>query len=299
MMIYSMTGYASRHIEVTLADGPQVSLGVELRSVNSRFLDIYFKMPEECRVYEVYYRQLITQAFKRGKIEIKITIDSSASRLGAMPSDDLLRHFEQVQAQIIKKMPQARPFSVEEIFRLSASNQDEKIDFSLMHTSIEALLKDSIDDLLKARAKEGLHLNEMLEQCLMQLENAVEQALPLIPLSIEQQRLKFIQKFQAASEEALLAESAIQDRLLSEITAYAIRIDIAEEVSRLQAHIQEIKQLLKEAGALGKRLDFLIQELHREANTLGSKSAHLELSRLAMDMKVTIEQMREQVQNIE
>ncbi|HYP71828.1 MAG TPA: DUF1732 domain-containing protein, partial [Variovorax sp.] len=158
-----------------------------------------------------------------------------------------------------------------------------------------------IDDLAAARAREGARLAAMLSDRVSQLRKLAEQAAPLVPQLVEQQRQRFLERWQEAmglAAGSTLPEAA-QDRALSEATAFAIRIDVAEELTRLASHLDEIERLLKKGGDIGKRLDFLIQELHREANTLGSKSATLELSRIGVDMKVLIEQMREQVQNIE
>jgi uncharacterized protein (TIGR00255 family) len=141
----------------------------------------------------------------------------------------------------------------------------------------------------------------MLQGHLEQLRALAEQARPLIPQLVDQQRARFLERWKEAMalSEGTVTPEAAQDRALTEATAFAIRIDVAEELTRLAAHLDEIERLVKKGGEVGKRLDFLIQELHREANTLGSKSAALELTRISVDMKVLIEQMREQVQNIE
>ena len=154
---------------------------------------------------------------------------------------------------------------------------------------------------MAAREREGARLATMLLGHLKQLRELAEQAEPLVPQLVEQQRARFLERWKEAmalTEGRTLPEAA-QDRALTEATAFAIRIDVAEELTRLAAHLDEIERLVKKGGEIGKRLDFLIQELHREANTLGSKSAALELTRISVDMKVLIEQMREQVQNIE
>jgi uncharacterized protein (TIGR00255 family) len=141
----------------------------------------------------------------------------------------------------------------------------------------------------------------MLLDRIKQLRTLAGQAGPLVPQLVEQQRQRFLERWKEAMglTEGQVTPEAAQDRALSEATAFAIRIDVAEEVTRLSSHLDEVERLLKKGGEIGKRLDFLIQELHREANTLGSKSAALELTRISVDMKVLIEQMREQVQNIE
>ena len=159
----------------------------------------------------------------------------------------------------------------------------------------------ALTELLEARAREGKRLATMLLDRIAQLRKLAADATPLVPQLVEQQRLRFMERWKEAMAlaEGAVAPEAAQDRALTEATAFAIRIDVAEEVTRLDSHLDEIQSLLKKGGEIGKRLDFLIQELHREANTLGSKSATLELTRISVDMKVLIEQMREQVQNIE
>jgi uncharacterized protein (TIGR00255 family) len=163
------------------------------------------------------------------------------------------------------------------------------------------LARKTVDDLVAAREREGARLAEMLLGHLRQLRELAKQAAPLVPQLVEQQRARFLERWNEAMglAEGTATPEAAQDRALTEATAFAIRIDVAEELTRLAAHLDEIERLVKKGGEAGKRLDFLIQELHREANTLGSKSAALELTRISVDMKVLVEQMREQVQNIE
>jgi len=158
--------------------------------------------------------------------------------------------------------------------------------------------------MLAARAQEGARLATTITDRTAQLRALAEQAEPLVPQLVEQQRQRFLERWQAAMGDvgangAATTQQAAQDRALTEATAFAIRIDVAEEITRLHSHLDEIDRLLAKGGELGKRLDFLIQELHREANTLGSKSSSIELTRISVDMKVRIEQMREQVQNLE
>lgn len=166
---------------------------------------------------------------------------------------------------------------------------------------LPTLAEQALTELLEARAREGKRLATMLLDRIAQLRKLAADATPLVPQLVEQQRLRFMERWKEAMAlaEGAVAPEAAQDRALTEATAFAIRIDVAEEVTRLDSHLDEIQSLLKKGGEIGKRLDFLIQELHREANTLGSKSATLELTRISVDMKVLIEQMREQVQNIE
>ena len=184
------------------------------------------------------------------------------------------------------------------MLRLAASDQPPPQD---LDTHLAQLAQTALDALLDARAREGDKLVTMLRDRLASLRELAARAGPLVPQLVAQQRARFLERWQetlALAGGGVSAEAA-QDRALTEATAFAIRIDVAEEITRLSAHLDEVERLLNKGGELGKRLDFLIQEMHREANTLGSKSAALELTRISVDMKVLIEQMREQVQNIE
>ncbi len=184
------------------------------------------------------------------------------------------------------------------MLRLGSNHTAAHDDWS---AAVPALAETALKALLAARKQEGARLATMLHERVQQLRALTQQAVPLVPKLVEQQRQRFMERWKEAMglTEGSVAPEAARDRALSEATAFAIRIDVAEEVTRLQSHLDEIERLLKAGGEIGKRLDFLIQELHREANTLGSKSAALELTRISVDMKVLIEQMREQVQNIE
>jgi uncharacterized protein (TIGR00255 family) len=182
--------------------------------------------------------------------------------------------------------------------RLSANESGDTVDWG---PNLLALATRVLLDLQEARAREGSRLASMLREHVASLRALSKQALPLVPQLMEQQRLRFLDRWREAlalADASALPDTA-RDRALTEAAAFAIRIDVAEELTRIASHLDELDRLLKKGGELGKRLDFLIQELHREANTLGSKSAVLEMTRISVDMKVLIEQMREQVQNIE
>ncbi len=298
-----MTGYASAQHGAS-AEGAEAPvgnrrLGLEIRSVNSRFLDLSFRLPDELRAHEPALRALLTARLKRGKVEVRAAIESEDNNALPQPSPLLLQRLVSAQDTIQAWLPDARPLSVSDALRLcSANDADRNIDWSAV---LPELAAQALDELLKARAREGERLATMLHDRLQQLRTLAQTATPLIPLLVEQQRQRFVERWKEAMAlaEGSVAPEAAQDRALTEATAFAIRIDVAEEVTRMDSHLDEIERLLKKGGEIGKRLDFLIQELHREANTLGSKSAALELTRISVDMKVLIEQMREQVQNIE
>ncbi len=304
MPVYSMTGYASgqtsgpgSHPDTDERAATAARLGVEIRSVNSRFLDLSLKLPEELRQHEPALREVLSQRLRRGKVELRAALESTAQAGVTEPSVRLLQRLNSVQDSIKAWLPQAGELSVADVLRLAGNESASQGNWT---APLLAGTERVLDDLLAARGREGARLAAMLEESIAQLRSLTAQAKPLIPQLVAQQRARFLERWQEAM--GLVAgpvpESA-QDRAIAEATAFAIRIDVAEELTRLAAHLDEIERLVRQGGEIGKRLDFLIQELHREANTLGSKSAALELTRIGVDMKVLVEQMREQVQNIE
>ena len=305
MPVYSMTGYASaQHSTANTASEseskstPASHLGLEIRSVNSRFLDLSFRLPEELRQYEPALRELLISRLKRGKVEVRVSIESSAQNTVVDPTPRLLQRLNAVQDSVKAWLPDARPLSVADVIRLSASEASAPRDWADI---ILPLGQRALEELLSARQREGARLATMLLERIAQLRVLAEQAGPLVPQLVATQRQRFLDRWKEAmalTDNAALPEAA-QDRALTEATAFAIRIDVAEEITRVNSHLDELERLIKKGGEIGKRLDFLIQELHREANTMGSKSAALELTHISVEMKVLIEQIREQVQNIE
>jgi uncharacterized protein (TIGR00255 family) len=298
--VLSMTGYASvqARIEGDKPADSAASLGLEIRSVNGRFLDLALRLPDELRPCEPALRELVNSQIKRGKVELRASLDSAGSDGLQPPSPQLLARLTQLQREVQGQLPQAAGLSVAEALRLSS--QPER-SWPELQARLLALAREAVQELLAARQREGQRLVAMLADRCSQLRLLARQAGPLVPQLVEQQKNRFLERWREAMAlgEGSVPPEAAQERALTEATAYAIRIDVAEELTRLDSHLSEIERLLAAGGDIGKRLDFLIQELHREANTLGSKSATLELTRISVDMKVLIEQMREQVQNIE
>ena len=308
MAVYSMTGYSSTATALAAGSLGEIQLSVEIRTVNSRFLDISFRLPDELRQAEPALRTLITANIKRGKVEVRVSLENTLQNLPAKPSLAMLTQLQTIQLDIQSTLKEARSLSVADVIRLSSSQGNalgnmlgNGIDAA---TSLLELSQNAVVDLLLSREREGARLTVMLQSHLEQLRVLAAQAAPLIPLLVAQQRSKFMDRWNEAlalgnTDSKPETNQAAMDRALNEATAFAIRIDVAEELTRLASHLDEIERLLKKGGETGKRLDFLIQELHREANTLGAKSSVLELTRISVEMKVLIEQMREQVQNIE
>ncbi len=300
-----MTGYAAAQSsapatkpEADASADAGARLGIEIRSVNSRFLDLAFRLPDELRQSEPALRELVTAQLKRGKVEVRVWLENAGAGQLRPPSAATLQRLGSLEDSIKSWLPQAGALSVADVLRI-ASSEDKK-----PHNHAPELLKlakKALKELLSARAREGARLSAMLLDRTTQLRALTNLAEPMVPQLVEQQKSRFLERWRdamALADKSALPEIA-QDRALTEATAFAIRIDVAEEITRLSSHLDEIERLLLKGGEMGKRLDFLIQELHREANTLGSKSASIEMTRVSVDMKVLIEQVREQVQNIE
>ncbi|MBQ6657285.1 MAG: YicC family protein [Ottowia sp.] len=296
MAVYSMTGWGSAQ-----ANG----LLVELRSVNGRFLDVALRLPEELRACEPQLRALLAERLRRGKVELRAGLQAGGAAALTPPPITVMQGIAALQGAVLDWLPQARALSVAEALHL-AERATSGADTSEQAKTLLALAAKALDALLAAREREGARLAQLLQERIAALRALVQQAEPLAPQAVQAQQQRFLARWNealaaasATGDAAAPAPAAAQERALAEAASYAIRIDVAEELGRLAAHLDEIEAVLAKGGETGRRLDFLIQELHREANTLGSKSAALELTRISVDMKVLIEQMREQVQNLE
>lgn len=288
-MICSMTGYA-----VKTRDIERGSLQLELKSVNSRYLDFHFRITEELRSLEMPLREMLSARLSRGKVECRLTFNAAAARGEQLQlNTDLLGSLKSLSDRVRQEMPEAGPLSVNDVLRWPGMFGDQSVDFAALSPVVLALAREAIDDFTATRGREGEKLAAMIVDRVNAMREIVRQVAPRIP---EAQQL-FTDKLRQRLQEAL--GNASDDRILQEVAVFATRIDVAEEISRLSTHLDEVERVLKQGGASGKRLDFLMQELNREANTLGSKSAITEVSQAAMDLKLLIEQMREQIQNLE
>ena len=300
-----MTGYASATAQPansgeTPSPAPHPAVTVEARSVNGRFLDRSFRMPDELRSLVAALRELVSGSVKRGKIELRINTHKDSDTSWPNPQPEQLSRLSRLESQVQSWLPKAQGLSVHEALNwcktgaTGASANDE--------TVLDAA-RQCIQGFLEAREREGAKLVTMLKQRVATLRDLATQAEPLIPAAVQRQRERFLERWQealsATGATQTISEQSLHERAVNEAAAYALRIDVAEELTRLRAHLDEIERLLKKGGEVGKRLDFLMQELHREANTLGSKAAAIELTNISVEMKVAIEQMKEQVQNIE
>jgi uncharacterized protein (TIGR00255 family) len=299
MAVYSMTGYASAASDPPPGGVANATVTVEARSVNGRFLDLALRLPDELRSLEPALRELLTNTFRRGKVELRASTARESEGTLPAPTTDQLNRLAYLQSSVQGWLPQARSLSVNEaLLWCRAGAAPQRLDEPAMEAA-----RRCIEGLREARAREGARLVKMLLDRVTRLRELAAQTAPLLPVVLKRQQARFLERWNEALSSAQagtsVSEQALHERALGEAAAYAIRIDVAEELSRLASHLDEIERLLKAGGELGKRLEFLIQELQREANTLGSKSAALELTTISVEMKVAIEQMREQVQNLE
>ena len=311
-MIYSMTGYASATRELAAASGTGgVSVSVELRTVNSRFLDLNFRMPEDVRVCEPTLREMLMTKLSRGKVDIRINVQRSeqGANAGAL-NRDALDQLATLERAVLEVFPDSGRLRTGEILRWPGVLAESEVAAEVLRDAVLGCGKQAIADLIDVRAREGAQLAGMLIANVTEMEAIVAKITPLVPELIVKHQQKIVERLQEAlgivAPEANgsatiggVSREEINERIRQEVTMYGIRIDIAEELSRLTAHLNETRHVIEKGGRVGKRLDFMMQELNREANTLGSKAAAKELADASMTLKLLIEQMREQVQNLE
>ena len=288
-MILSMTGFAA-----VAADLPGVSLSVDLRSVNHRYLDLQIRLPDELRAQESALRERIAAELKRGKVECRISLNRAAPGAATIAvSRERVQQLAQAAADVERHAPGAAPLSVAEILRWPGVLAEPTVAPEELAAHALALVAGALRELAASRTREGAKIADALEERCAAIEGQVARVAPRIPAL----HAAYVEKLAARLKEAGLDPD--QDRLKQELALFATKIDVAEELQRLSTHVAEVRRVLGAGGSAGKRLDFLMQELHREANTLGSKSVDAELSQASLELKVLIEQMREQVQNIE
>jgi uncharacterized protein (TIGR00255 family) len=264
-------------------------------------------MNDDLRAVEPTLRETISKHASRGKIECRLSL-GRASAVGASQTLNrtMLADLERMQNEIRGQFVDAPPLSVSELLRWPGVIEDAGIAQETLQADVMAAVAETVAAFVASREREGAALQAMLISRVESMEAIVQQITPLIPQIVSQFQQKSIERMQEAlglAEQNALAKTLSRDeamdRIRQEVTLYGIRIDVAEELTRMKAHLTETRNILKKGGSLGKRLDFMMQELNREANTLGSKAAAKELSDASMELKLLIEQMREQVQNLE
>ena len=288
-MIQSMTGYAA-----STADSARGTLALELRSVNSRFLDVQMRTAEELRALEPILRELIAGRVARGKIDCRLSFVEGSAPAGAQHLNTAaLAQLKALAKEARKAFPKADELRVADVLRWPGVVSGTPGDERELRAIAERLGRRALDELTAARGREGAKLAAAVGERAAAMRNCVEKVAPLMPQSVAAYQAKLAERL----KEAL--GSADDDRVRAEVAMFAAKVDVDEELTRLRAHLGEVERILKKGGAVGKRLDFIAQELNREANTLASKAASPAIADGALELKVLVEQIREQVQNIE
>ncbi len=288
-MTTSMTGFAAHSLNLDHA-----SVNIDLRSVNQRYLELHFRLADEFRALEPQLRELIQQRLARGKVECRINLialPTASQDNGLNPA--ILERLALWQSDVMQRVPNSTPLSVNEILRWPGAVPAATLTQDALNQAALDGVRATLDELVASRQREGAKLKQHILDRLGAAEAQVAGLQPLLPALVAAQREKLAERLRDALGDAS------HERLAQEVALAAQKADIDEELSRLAAHFSEVRRVLDQHGAVGKRLDFLMQELHREANTLGAKSVAVETSRVSLELKVLIEQMREQVQNIE
>ncbi len=288
-MIYSMTGFASTTRELATT-----ALNIELRSVNHRYLDLQFRLPEDLRTLEPGLRELIVARLQRGKVECRIGLNPLPDAKHSLElNHDLLKQLRALSEKLRLAWPSVPGLTAAEILRWPGMLGSETLSLDETRAVCHEALAKVLEEFTASRAREGEKLKALLLERVASMETRVAAVAPRMPQIVA----AFQEKLAARLREVVAAGD--DERIRQEITLFANRIDVDEELSRLVTHFSEIRRILAAGGAVGKRLDFMMQELNREANTLGSKSVDVEVTRVSLDLKLLIEQMREQIQNIE
>ena len=288
-MILSMTGYASHTAKVGSA-----LVTIDLRSVNQRYLEIAFRLPDELRMVEAALREAISRRLNRGKLECRLSqvpLPEATSDIGLNPA--ILESLSDWQKQVRARFADAAPLSVADILHWNGALTLPGMSANDELPALMAVMEATLDDMTASRQREGEKLKAHIDQRLDAASKLIDEARALLPGVLAAWR----EKLSVRLKEALIDDG--NERLAQEFAVFAQKIDVDEELSRFATHIAEVRRTLEKGGAAGKRLDFLMQELQREANTLGSKSVSTETTRISVELKVLIEQMREQIQNIE
>jgi uncharacterized protein (TIGR00255 family) len=284
-----MTGYAAAS-----ADSPRGRLTLELRSVNARFLDLQFRVAEELRALEPTLREQITARVARGKLDCRFFLNESG--LGAKPqrlNAEALERLRRLSEEVRKAFPEAGSLRIADVLRWPGVIAEEAADEDALRKIATGLCRGALDELVATRGREGAKLAAGILERVRAMRARVAEVAPLVPQSVAAYQAKISERLKEA------IGSADDDRVRAELALFSAKVDVGEELDRLRAHLDEVGRALEKGGPVGKRLDFLAQELNREANTLASKSASQPVSECALELKLLVEQIREQVQNIE
>jgi uncharacterized protein (TIGR00255 family) len=284
-----MTGYAAAS-----ADSPRGRLTLELRSVNARFLDVQFRIAEELRALEPALREQIGARVSRGKLDCRFFLgESGITEKPQRLNPEALQRLKELSQQVRQAFPDSGALRIGDVLRWPGVIAEQAADEEALRKISLELCARALEELTAARAREGAKLAENIRARVAAMRARVEEIAPLVPQSVAAYQAKISERL----KEAL--GSADDDRVRAELALFSAKADVHEELDRLRAHLGETERSLRQGGPVGKRLDFLAQELNREANTLAAKSSSQQLSDGALELKLLVEQIREQVQNIE
>ncbi len=297
--VASMTGFASAARPTALG-----RLTLELRSVNSRFLDLSLKMPDDLRATEATVRESIAAQIARGKVECRISIARGAGETEPQLSAPALEQLAALAARVARSVPGASPISTADVLNWPGVVETPGAEPDTLRAQVLAALTEALTALAESRRREGAALSTvLLAQCeqVERIASQLNQRAPDLIAAVERKLNERLEKAlgPALSGAAALTREEVSERIRQEVTLYALKMDVDEEIKRLATHVTEVRRVLATGGAVGRRLDFLMQELNREANTLGSKAAAIEMTNASVELKIVIEQMREQIQNLE
>ncbi len=294
-----MTGFAS-----AARATPAGLLSVELRSVNSRFLDLSLRIGDELRMLEAAVREAVGARIARGKIECRVWLQRQAGTQSASLNAEALAALARLAQQVQKAVPTATPMTVASLLAWEGIVETPAVDFEALRAECLAALGEALHALSASRSREGAALAAALRERCDGVDTVVAQVRARAPELLAALERKLHERLEKALVPALggsgtISREELIDRIRQEVTLYGLRADVEEELNRLSTHVTEVRRVLAQGGAVGRRLDFLMQELNREANTLGSKAAAIEMTQAAVELKLLIEQMREQIQNLE
>lgn len=297
--VASMTGYGFAQGEIPLG-----TLCVECRSVNSRFLDVLTRCDEGVRFAESEVRSWVQKSFSRGKVEVRLTLIPNAETLPSQLNMQALERMLALQNSILAVSKEAKPLTVAEVMALPGVATVPEVDRDEVLAAVKKIVHEAFEALKAARLREGAALTTVLQTYCASIRQEVQGVRQALPKILAQLQEKLTQRLEEALSKALTDKSTltaeeVSDRIRQEVTFYAVKMDVDEEMNRLETHVSEILRLLASGGAIGRKLDFMAQEMNREANTLGSKAAAIDMTNAALALKITIDQMREQIQNIE
>jgi len=287
-MVHSMTGYA-----VASADTPRGALTLELRSVNSRFLDLQFRVAEELRAAEPLLRELIAGRIARGKVDCRLSLGNSAPQARQGLNIQAIQELRTLATEAEKAFPGITPLRTADVLRWPGVLAEPAADEERTRSALDQVCRKALDELCAARSREGAKLALILRSRVGEMRKRLAEVAPLVPEAVAAYRERIGERLREA------LGTGDDERARAEVALFAAKSDVDEEITRLATHLDEVERVLAKGGAAGKRLDFLAQELNREANTLASKAAGLKIADCALELKLLIEQIREQVQNIE